>query len=101
MKLIIDLNESDLAPIVEGTIKKLLRYTGESYVQGELTAYVQQQTKTALSDQLKRFDFNAKVVDLIKLYLDDIVSDVVRKEIERITKKTVREMKDKGDLLSH
>lgn len=100
MQLIINLNESDVMQIVEGTIKKLLRSTGESYGQGELTYYVQQQTKTALTDQLQRFDFNTMVAGLIKSCLDDIVSDVVRKEIERITKKTIREMKDKGELLS-
>lgn len=100
MQLIIYLNESDLTYIVEGTIKKLLRYTGESYGQGELTTYVQQQTKTALTYELQNFDFNTKVAGLLKSCLDDIINDVVRKEIERITKKTIRVMKDNGELRS-
>ena len=100
MQLIIDLNESDIAPIIEGMIKKLLRYTGESYGQGELAVYLQQQTKAALTEQLRHIDLHSRVGKIYQDEFDIIVKDVVRKEIERITKKTVKELKDKGELLT-
>lgn len=100
MQLIIDLNESDLTPIIESMIKKLLRYTGESYGQGELTVYVQQQTKAALIEQLRQIDIHGRVAKTFQSEFDAIVQDIVRKEIERITKKTIKELKDKGELLT-
>lgn len=98
MQLIIELNESDLTPIIETAIRKLLRYTGESYGQGELTLHIQHQVKSALVDLINQIDFKEKVSKTFKSEFDGIVHDIVRRDIERITRKTVKEMKDKGEL---
>ena len=99
MQLIIDLRESEIIEIIEGTVKKLLKYSNESYVSnGELSYYLQQKTKQALSQYIDQCDIESYVAEVYKSCFNDIVSDTVNKEIEKIVKNKIKEMKNKGEL---
>jgi hypothetical protein len=100
MQLIIELNESDLVPIAENAIKSLLRndqYGGT----GEAAEYIKRQTRYALMEQLRNIDLYGKVQGIATTCFNDIIEDIVRQEIIRVAKKTVKELKDKGELLTN
>jgi len=99
MQLIIELRESEIIEIIEGTVKKLLKYSNESYASnGELSYYLQQKTKQALNQYIDRFDIESYVAETCKSCFNDIVADTVNKEIEKIVKNKIKEMKNKGEL---
>ena len=99
MQLIIELQELEIIEIIEGTVKKLLKYSNESYVSnGELSYYLQQRTKQALNHYIDRFDIESYVAKICNSCFNDIVSDTVNKEIEKIVKNKIKEMKNKGEL---
>ncbi len=99
MQLIIELNESDFVKIAEGTIKHSLRHDQYGGT-GEAAEYIKQQTRMALMEQLRHLDFSSTVQATATTYFDAIIADVVRHEITRVAKKTVKELKDKGELVS-
>lgn len=99
MQLIIELNESDFIKIIELTIKQLLNNNQYGRA-GEAAEYIKSQTKIALIDHLRQFDFHSLVKEVSSICFNEIVEDTVRQEITRITKKTVKEIKEKGELLN-
>ena len=99
MQLIIELRESEIIEIIEGTVKKLLKYSNESYASnGELSYYLQQKTKQALNQYIDQCDIESYVAEVCKSCFNDIVSDTVNKEIEKIVKNKIKEMRNKGEL---
>lgn len=95
MQLIIEVSESDLVPIAENTIKRLLK--NDTYgIQGDAAEYIQRQTKAALMAQLRERDFSEFVRNVVETCCPSIVEEVVHQEIARITRQTVKELKSKG-----
>lgn len=97
MNLVTEIDDAKFCEIIDRTITKLLQFN--EYSAGEAARHVEQQTKLALTEQLKTYDFMPLIQTLANQYIRGIVEEVTREEIKKYAKSVVRTMKDKGELL--
>ncbi len=98
MNLVIDFDENVIHKIVSSAVNRLF-LSNQYGNNGELYDYVVERTKAASIQAINEID----IADLIKestvCYTRGIVEDVVKKEIEKMVKSQVKEMKEKGTLI--
>lgn len=98
MRLMIDFEEAAIQKIVNITINNLFvhnQYNGY----GELATYVRERTKIAAIQLIDSIDITELIKESTLCYTKGIVDEVVKKEIERMVKAQVKEMKEKGTLV--
>ncbi len=98
MNLVTEIDDAKFCEIIDRTIQRLLQFN--EYSSGEAAKYVEQQTKLALNEQLKTYDFMPLVQTLANQYIRGIVEDVTREEIKKYARAVVKGMKDKGELIN-
>ena len=97
MNLVIDFDESMLSEITNCTIRRLMKFG--DYSTGELAKYVESRTRDAMAELLYKVDFELMVAQAVSEYTKGIVEQVVKEELKKMVRTTVKEMKDKGELI--
>lgn len=98
MNLVIEFDERILTTIAENQVKVLLQRN--DYSAGECARYVTQQTRDALKQIIDETDFAALVKEVALVYTKGIIESVVKEELKRMVRATVKDLKDKGQLIS-
>lgn len=97
MNLVIEFDERILASIAESGVKRLLQFS--DYSSGSAAKYVETQTQDALNEVLRGIDFTQMIKELAVLYSKGIVEEVVKEELKKVARQSVKELKARGELL--
>jgi hypothetical protein len=97
MNISIELEESGLKDLIEKYVQISLRYT--EYQQSDLTKQIASRVQSSLASQVKELDFDTLVRATAEKYIHGIVEDVVKRKITDLARASVKELKDKGELL--
>lgn len=95
MNLVIDFDENVIQRVVNKTVNNLFAPNQYSN-NGELYDYVKERTKIAAMQLVNTIDITELIKESTMCYTKGIVEEVVKKEIERMVKAQVKEMKAKG-----
>ncbi len=98
MNLVIDFDENMIQSVVNKTVNTLFKesqYTNN----GELFDYIKERTRIAATHLISEINMIDLIKESILCYTKGIVDEVVKKEIERMVKAQVKEMKEKGTLV--
>lgn len=97
MNISIELEESGLKSLIEKYVQISLRYT--EYQQSDLVKQIANRVQSSLAAQVKELDFDTLVMETAKKYIHGIVEDVVKRKIADLARASVKELKDRGELL--
>jgi hypothetical protein len=97
MNISIELEESGLKDLIEKYVQISLRYT--EYQQSDLTKQIASRVHSSLVSQVKELDFDTLVRATAEKYIHGIVEDVVKRKITDLARASVKELKDRGELL--
>jgi hypothetical protein len=97
MNLSIEFQESVLKDLIEKYVQISLRYT--EYNPSDLAKQIAARTQSSLASQVKELDFDTLVMETAKKYIHGIVEDVVKRKIADLARASVKELKDRGELL--
>ena len=98
MNLVIDFDENMIQSVVSKTVNSLLKesqYTNN----GELFDYIKERTRISATQLISEIDITELIKESTLCYTKGIVNEVVKKEIERMVKAQVKELKAKGQLV--
>lgn len=98
MNLVIDFDENMIQSAVSKTVNNLFKesqYTNN----GELFDYIKERTRIAATQLISEIDMIELIKESTLCYTKGIVNEVVKKEIERMVKAQVKELKAKGQLV--
>lgn len=95
MNLVIDFDENVIHKIISSAVSKVF-LSSQYGNNGELYDYVVERTKVACIQVINEIDIAALIKESTVCYTRGIVEDVVKKELERMVKAQVKEMKAKG-----
>ena len=98
--LSLDVPMDQLTTIVTKTVNKQLEYGGQYGYCGEAAQLIENLSKVALLQIIRNLDYAQAIKSLFEECFEKVARDVVIQEIQKLVKKTVKEMKDRGDLLN-
>lgn len=100
MNFSFDIADESINQLVEKTIKSAFAYTNNDYHNGSLAKAVIVLAQASAERQLKTIDMEGLVHEVVAKYTKGIVEDVVKRKIADLTRLAVKELKDRGELLS-
>jgi DNA-binding HxlR family transcriptional regulator len=97
MNISIELEEAGLSALIERYIQNTLRYS--DYNQSDLAKQITSRVHSSLDSQIKALDLDAFVMRTAEKYIPGIVEDVVKKKLTDLVRASVKELKERGELL--
>jgi DNA-binding HxlR family transcriptional regulator len=97
MNISIELEEAGLSALIERYIQNVLRYS--DYHQSDLAREITNRVHASLDSQIKALDLDALVLKTAEKYIPGIVEDVVKKKLTDLVRASVKELKERGELL--
>lgn len=98
MQVTIEVEKELLEKVANDALKKLLEYN--KYTYGEGARLIVEKTKETLSAIIMDYDFEETIKGIFEDAILNIARDVVTEEIRKIARKTVKDMRARGDLLN-
>ena len=97
MNISIEIQESQLKTTLDKYIQNALQYS--EYNQSELTKAIIAFVYSSLKEQIKEINMDQLIRQTAEKYIHGIVEDVVKRKITDLARASIKELKDRGELL--